>query len=88
MTGLAHEAEGQRAIAPEADPAVERSVAAVPTAMRPWAARQLYLKLAGTGRDPASCWPPQAYDRLRRIKAAIDPDNLIRSNHPISPENR
>jgi FAD/FMN-containing dehydrogenase len=38
-----------------------------------------------TSRDPASFWSPPAYDRLRRIKAAVDPGNIIRSNHPIPP---
>ena len=51
--------------------------------MQPWAARQMYLNLADTRRDPASFWTPQAYDRLRRIKAAVDPGDLIRSNHPV-----
>jgi FAD/FMN-containing dehydrogenase len=74
-----------RASSPQAASAVARSVAAVHTAMRPWAARQTYLNLAETERDPASFWSPQAYDRLRRIKAAVDPDNLIRSNHPVPP---
>jgi hypothetical protein len=71
---------------PRAATAVAQSVAAVLTAMSPWAARQMYLNLAETRRDPASFWSPQAYDRLRRIKAAVDPDDLIRSNHPVSPK--
>jgi len=47
----------------------------------------MYLNLACTSRDPASFWSAEAYDRLRRIKAAVDPDNLIRSNHPVPPHN-
>jgi len=72
---------------PPAVSAVARSVAAAQTALRPWAARQMYLNLACTSRDPASFWSAEAYDRLRRIKAAVDPDNLIRSNHPVPPHN-
>jgi FAD/FMN-containing dehydrogenase len=74
-----------RAPSPQAVRAVARSVAALHTAMRPWAAREMYLNLAETERDPASFWTPQAYDRLRRVKAAVDPDDIIRSNHPIPP---
>jgi len=70
---------------PQAAEAVAWSVATVQTAMQPWAARQMYLNFAETHRDPATFWTPQAYDRLRRIKAAVDPDDLIRSNHPIPP---
>jgi FAD/FMN-containing dehydrogenase len=74
---------GGPAPSPQAVPAVERSVAAVLTAMRHWAARQMYLNVADTSRDPASFWAPEAYERLRRIKAAVDPDDLIHSNHPV-----
>ena len=49
------------------------------------AARQMYLNLTETHRDPATFWAPRAYDRLRRIKAVVDPDDLIRSNHPVPP---
>jgi len=65
--------------------AVASAVTAAHAAMSPWAARQMYLNLADSRRDPASFWTPQAYDRLRRIKAAVDPDDLIRSNHPVPP---
>jgi hypothetical protein len=41
-----------RAPSPQAAPAVARSITAVHAAMRPWAARQAYLNLAETGRDP------------------------------------
>jgi hypothetical protein len=68
--------------------AVRAAVAAVTSAVAPWAARQMYLNLAETSRDPASFWSPEAYDRLRRIKAAVDPGNLILSNHPVLPATR
>jgi len=70
---------------PQAAAAVARSVAALRAALSPWTARQMYLNFAETGRDPSCFWTPQAYDRLRRIKAEVDPDELIRSNHPIPP---
>ena len=70
---------------PEAATAVTRSVRAIQAAMAPWAARQMYLNFAETSRDPASFWAPQAYTRLRQIKAAVDPEDRIQSNHPIPP---
>jgi FAD/FMN-containing dehydrogenase len=70
---------------PKAAEAVAGSVAEVQSAMSPWAARQMYLNLAETRRRPSSFWAPEAYDRLRRIKTAVDPDDLIRSNHPVPP---
>jgi hypothetical protein len=56
--------------------------------MSGWAARQTYLNLTESQADPARFWSPQAYDRLRRIKAAADPANLIRANHPVAPAGR
>ena len=70
---------------PAAAAAAACGVAAVTSAMAPWAASQMELNLAETSRGPRCFWTPEAYDRLCRIKAAIDPGNLIHSNHPIPP---
>jgi FAD binding domain/Berberine and berberine like len=70
---------------PELTPPVVEQVKAVKAALTPWAARHMYLNFADTRREPASLWNEQAYHRLRRIKAAVDPEDLIRSNHPIPP---
>lgn len=59
-------------------------VEAIQDALAPWAARQMYLNFAET-RQSAPFWTEQAYRRLRRIKAAVDPHDIIRSNHPIPP---
>ena len=60
-------------------------VEAVQQALAPWAAPYLYLNFSDTSRDPASFWEADAYQRLRRVKSAVDPGDLIRSNHPIPP---
>jgi hypothetical protein len=57
----------------------------VKQAMAPWAADHMYLNFAETTRRPGEFWSEAAYQRLRRIKAAVDPGDLIRSNHPIPP---
>jgi hypothetical protein len=69
--------------APELEAPVRAQVQAVKDALAPWAARQMYLGFAETQQDTATFWTEQAYDRLRRIKTAVDPDDIIRSNHPI-----
>jgi FAD/FMN-containing dehydrogenase len=76
---------GLPAATPGAAAAAGPAVAAVMAAVTPWAAARTYLNIAETRRDPAAFWSPCAYDRLRRIKAAVDPHDLIRSNHPIQP---
>jgi hypothetical protein len=68
---------------PEAVDVVGTHVEAVKAAMRPWAAQQMYLNLADTRRGAGTFWSPDAYDRLCRIKAEVDPTNLVRANHPV-----
>jgi predicted outer membrane lipoprotein len=68
---------------PELEAPVRAQVQTVTDAMRPWQSRQDYLNFAETTRDPDTFWNEPAYDRLRAIKADVDPDELIRSNHPV-----
>ncbi len=63
---------------------VMAQVGAIKDALAPWAARQMYLNFAETC-SAAPFWTEQACHRLRRIKAAVDPHDIIRSNHPIPP---
>ena len=51
--------------------------------LQPVAAAQAYLNFADTQRNPESFWTPEAYLRLRKVKAAYDPHDVIRSNHPV-----
>jgi FAD binding domain/Berberine and berberine like len=71
--------------APELETPVRAQVQAVKDALTPWAAKQMYLNFAETTSTAASFWTEQTYQRLRRIKTATDPDNIIRSNHAIPP---
>jgi hypothetical protein len=54
-------------------------------ALAPWSARHMYLNFAETPREAATFWTEQAHHGVRRIKAAVDPENIIRANHPIPP---
>jgi hypothetical protein len=53
--------------------------------MAPWAARHLVLNLAGTRGPIDAFWVAPAFERLRALKATVDPANLIRANHTIPP---
>ena len=68
---------------PEAAAQVRAHIEIVMDALRPWAAEHAYLNFAETKRDPHTLWTETAQHRLRRIKATLDPDNLIRSNQPV-----
>lgn len=69
---------------PETKHAVEASVRAVRAALEPWQSRHTYMNFAETRRSARTLFSEAAYHRLRRVKAAYDPENVIRSNHPIT----
>jgi hypothetical protein len=53
--------------------------------MAPWIAARTFLNFTGRLTDPRSHYEPAAYPKLREVKAAYDPDDVIRSNFPIPP---
>lgn len=63
---------------------VRMQLRVVVDALRPWTADRDYLNFAESRRNPRAFWAAPAHERLCRIKATVDPDNLIRSNHPIN----
>jgi UDP-N-acetylenolpyruvoylglucosamine reductase len=70
---------------PEMAGAVEASIHALREALSPWEAEHTYMNFAEGRRSEASLFSEHAYRRLRRIKAAYDAADVIRSNHPITP---
>jgi hypothetical protein len=70
---------------PEAREVVDAAVAALRETLEPWEADHTYLNFAETRRKAGTLFSSASYHRLRRIKAIVDPTDLIRSNHPIPP---
>ena len=70
---------------PQAREAVDGAVARLRDALSPWEAEHTYLNFAESRRKASSLFSSASYHRLRRIKAIVDPTDLIRSNHPIPP---
>ncbi|HEX5799553.1 MAG TPA: FAD-binding oxidoreductase [Gaiellaceae bacterium] len=68
---------------PEAKEIVEGVTAVLRDALAPWEADHTYLNFAETRRGGASLFGGDAHARLRRIKAEVDPQDVIRSNHPL-----
>jgi FAD binding domain len=64
---------------------VTAQIGAIKNAMAPWGARRHFLNFAHTPSDGATFWGESASQRLREIKSAMDPNDMIRSNHPVSP---
>jgi FAD/FMN-containing dehydrogenase len=73
-------------MSPEMGARVEAHAQAVKAALEPWAAGQTYLNFAERPVDSEVLFGPDRYRRLREVKAEYDPADLIRANHPVSPQ--
>ncbi|WP_340537584.1 FAD-binding oxidoreductase [Nocardioides sp. GXZ039] len=68
---------------PEAIDRVRSAVTGIQDGLEPWRAPARYLNFVEQPSDARSFYDPLTWARLRAFKAAYDPDDLIRSNHPI-----
>jgi hypothetical protein len=75
-------------MAPTADlaPPLESAIDLLLDTLGPWDAGRRYPNFAERRPDASHFYPPQTTSRLRQIKAAYDPEELIRSNYPIKPQ--
>ncbi|KQO97738.1 FAD-binding oxidoreductase [Leifsonia sp. Leaf264] len=70
------------AATPAMGTAVAASVERLAAALAPWRAEVLYQNFAEGTQEPGAIWGADL-DRLRAIKVVYDPNNTIRSNHPV-----
>jgi FAD/FMN-containing dehydrogenase len=68
---------------PQAAEVVHGAVGRVLAALEPWKAKQTYSNFAESTRPGGSFHGEAAYHRLKRIKKAVDPANVIRANHEL-----
>lgn len=52
-------------------------------ALAPWANGRAQPDFAERTFDTATAFTPQAWDRLRRLRAAYDPRGMLRAVHPV-----
>jgi hypothetical protein len=57
----------------------------IAAALAPYDTGRQYLNFTEASTDPARFYRPDVFHRLRAVKAAYDPDDLFRANHPIPP---
>jgi FAD/FMN-containing dehydrogenase len=69
---------------PEAGKAVAEAAARVNTAVSAWGSGRSFSNFADVPTDPETMFDPEAYQRLREIRARVDPDGLLLANHPIA----
>ncbi|MGZ4602259.1 MAG: BBE domain-containing protein, partial [Kineosporiaceae bacterium] len=65
--------------------AVRAGVAAVQTRLAPWGTGRCHLNSAERHKAGTALFGPETSQRLREIKTAYDPKDVIRANHPIPP---
>ena len=63
--------------------ALERHAAVVRSALAPWEAERNYPNFAERSFNVSDLFSPATCERLGRVKAQYDPEDLIRSTHPI-----
>jgi FAD/FMN-containing dehydrogenase len=71
---------------PQLVASVSGQLETVARALAPWTTPWMLSTFAETPRPPECFWTQPVYQRLRRIKGAVDPTNLILANHPVPPE--
>jgi hypothetical protein len=71
-------------VTPEIAAAIHVGLATLKDALTPWDSGSAYLNLTEDTVDPAKFYAASNYERLRRIKATVDPGGLFRGNHAIS----
>jgi FAD/FMN-containing dehydrogenase len=65
---------------------VPSATRAVQDAMAPFSGGRTAVNLHGTpgdAADRARAWSPEVYERLRAVKQAYDPANLLRFGHAV-----
>jgi len=70
---------------PEMGAAAAAQMDVVREALTAWEAETTYLNFAERDVAADRIFGPYAHHRLRAVKAAYDPADLFRSNHPVEP---
>ena len=64
---------------------MDEQIAVLLHRLSPWDSGFRYLNFAERELDVRKIFPPESYERLRAIKATVDPTELFRANHRIPP---
>lgn len=68
---------------PELAPVVDAQLDAAMATFGPWSTGRSVLTFLDRGESMARCYDEPLLARLRALKAAVDPDGVVRSNRPI-----
>jgi FAD/FMN-containing dehydrogenase len=70
---------------PEAVQAVRAALDDTQRALAPWASGYAHANFAEIRKSGSALYDPDTLRRLQAVKAAYDPADTIRANHPVSP---
>lgn len=70
-------------VAPELAAPIQASLAAMQASLAPWGAASEYLNFVEEPAAASTFFDAGVLDRLQAVKAAVDPSDRFRSNHPI-----
>jgi FAD/FMN-containing dehydrogenase len=68
---------------PGAAAPINRQLDLVADALKPWDSGVRFGNFVDVPIDVRTCYPPEIFDRLQKVKRRYDPDDLFRANHPI-----
>lgn len=71
------------AMTPEMGASVRAHIEIVQAVLGPWDSGRTYLNFAEKRERGERLFGDETYRRLQTVKAAVDPDDVFRSNHPI-----
>jgi FAD/FMN-containing dehydrogenase len=69
--------------APEALAPIRARLGAFKAALAPYDAG-MYFNFAEERLEMTKAFPPETVDRLREVKRRYDPEDLFKSNHPVT----
>jgi FAD/FMN-containing dehydrogenase len=76
---------GAMPMTPDMAAAIETDLGVLRSVYADYDTNRTYVNFVERTVDPAAFYGEEAYARLRAVKAAVDPDELLRANHPIRP---
>jgi FAD/FMN-containing dehydrogenase len=71
------------AVTPDMAEKAEHDLARMDEALSPYSSARKYLNFTETASQPGEFFEKATLDRLRAVKAQVDPDGIFRSNQPI-----
>ena len=65
---------------------MEAHLTRISEACEPHYARRRYMNFIEADVEPSECFDVETLERLRRVKAQVDPDGMFLANHPLGVE--